>query len=100
VQPKTILLVPETTDPAWRDAAGTPRALISGVAGNALRRQAVDRPRGIVARHFLQSRVHHRRDTGNGDGRFRDIGRDDNSAGVGGGGHQHAVLRAGIKRPV
>src|SRR2546430_17600575 len=65
---------------ARRDAPRAPGTLIGRVPRDALGLEAVDSSLGIVARHFVETRIHHRGDLWNRHRRLGDVRRDDDTA--------------------
>ena len=80
VRAQPIARVPQPQNDARRDAPRAPGALIGRVPRDALGLEAVDSSLGIVARHFVEARIHHRGDLWNRHRRLGDVRRDDDTA--------------------
>ncbi len=86
-------LGPESDADAGRRAPGAPRALVGGGDRDLLDEQGVDTAVGVEARHAGQTGIDHDRDAVDREGRFGDVGRDDDLPRVVA--RHRAVLRLG-----
>ena len=76
-----IARIPQAADESGRLAPRAPGALVGGVRGDALEREAVDRTLGVVPRDLVQAGIDHRGDARHRHGCLGDVRGDDDAPG-------------------